>query len=387
MTQMSDIPVSVALVYDKVNTPIGGAERVLEALHQIYPKAPILTSVYHPRATWAKSMQVVPSWLQQIPGAARWHRLVPFLMPLAFESLDLSGFDIVISITSAEAKGVITLPHQLHVCYLLTPTRYLYSHQSQYLKSLSWWQRPLAHPFLKYLRWWDQAAAARPDHFIPISQQVAARSIQYYHRSPEPVLLPPVSPPRSLPQAWQPPDSWATFWTEPFILSVGRLVAYKKVDLAIKAAVKHSTHLVIIGTGPHLHYLKKVAPNHPLIHFVGQVSETELSALFMQAKATIQVGQEDFGIALLESLSYGTPVIVNTTSGAAEVITHLTHGVHLTAETVSEITEAISLVLSRDWSIESLKKHVKKYQTAAFQKHFQTAITRLWHQKGQYDQS
>ena len=140
----------VALVYDRVNTPFGGAENVLLALHQIYPEAPLYTSVYDPKtAPWAKVFSVRPSFLQKIPFAKRFHRLFAVLMPLAFESFDLVEFDIVISITSAEAKGVLTKPNQLHICYLLTPTRYLWSHAKEYEQHrLTGWLRKLVFSYL-----------------------------------------------------------------------------------------------------------------------------------------------------------------------------------------------------------------------------------------------
>src|SRR5258708_2622600 len=164
----------VALVYDRVNTHYGGAENVLLALHQIYPSAPLYTSVYNPQtATWAKVFDVRTSFLQKFPFAKKFHRLYVALMPLAFESFDLSEFDIVISISSAEAKGVLTKPNQLHVCYLLTPTRYLWSHAEEYQKD--WLTGPIRALIFNYLRWWDQSAALRPDIFIPISQLVAER--------------------------------------------------------------------------------------------------------------------------------------------------------------------------------------------------------------------
>ena len=186
----------IALVYDRVNTPYGGAEKVLLALHQAFPQAPLFTSVFHPRAVWAKIFKIKTSFLQKVPFANQLHRFFVPLMPLAFESLDLSMYDIIISVTSAEAKGIITRPNQLHVCYMLTPTRYLYSHRAHYEQTHWPFKIPLLNFFSRklfdYLTWWDQVAAQRPDVIIPISGLVKKRIEKYYQRAVSDVIYPPV---------------------------------------------------------------------------------------------------------------------------------------------------------------------------------------------------
>jgi glycosyltransferase involved in cell wall biosynthesis len=223
---------SVALVYDRVNTPHGGAEKVLLALHALFPNAPLYTSVYNSKtASWANVFDVRPSWLSRLPFAHH-HRLLLPLMPLAFESFDLSAYDLIISITSAEAKGIITQPHQLHLSYLLTPTRYLYSHQHEYLTTDSHLSAPgtkwLAHQLLKYIKWWDQAAAARPDVIIPISELVAKRTRHYYNRSTVSPIYPPLE---TLPLTTQRPTLLPPTFDQ-YLLIVSRLVSYKRLDVA-----------------------------------------------------------------------------------------------------------------------------------------------------------
>src|SRR3989344_3917949 len=128
---------TVALVYDWVTTGFGGAEVVLQELHRVFPQAPLFTSVYDPQAAhWAAQIKVKPSWLQRIPFAIKNYRSMAPLMPLAFESFNLDDYDVVVSVTSAHANGVLTKPHQLHLCYMLTPPRYLYTHEATYKKSL-----------------------------------------------------------------------------------------------------------------------------------------------------------------------------------------------------------------------------------------------------------
>jgi len=175
----------IALVYDRVSK-IGGAERVLEVLHEIWPKAPLYTAVYNPKtAPWAKKFKVVPSFLNCFPFAKTKHEAYPWLTPLVFESFDLTNFDIVISVTSAEAKGIITRPETLHICYCLTPTRYLWSGYKDYFRNKTF--RFLTKPIVGYLRYWDKIAAQRPDIYLAISKNVATRIKKYYGST---ILLP-----------------------------------------------------------------------------------------------------------------------------------------------------------------------------------------------------
>jgi hypothetical protein len=163
----------VALVYDRVNK-WGGAERVLMALHELFPQAPLFTSVYDKKkASWASQFKVKTSYLQHIPFIRSRHELIPFLMPSAFERLDFAGYDLVISITSESAKGIITKPGTKHISYILTPTRYLWSGYEDYFKKPTF--RTVAHPAVSYLRKWDKVAAMRPDEIVSISKEVQHR--------------------------------------------------------------------------------------------------------------------------------------------------------------------------------------------------------------------
>src|SRR3989344_5365198 len=166
----------VAIVYDRVNK-WGGAERVILALHDIFPDAPLYTSVYdEKRAPWAKVFpKIYTSFLQKIPFARSWHEGFGWLMPLVFETFNFDKYDLVISVTSEAAKGIITKPETLHICYMLTPTRYLWSHYDEYLNnpptSLNWipFYKYISQPFLRYTKYWDYMAAQRPDVMVGIS--------------------------------------------------------------------------------------------------------------------------------------------------------------------------------------------------------------------------
>ena len=354
----------VALIYDRVNTPYGGAEFVLQQLHKLYPEAPLFTSVYdQEKAKWTAGWDVRPSWLQGIPGAKTHHRsFVPF-MPIAFESVDLRPFEIVISITSAEAKGVLTRPDQLHICYLLTPTRYLWSHPEEYLKSSSAFIRK---PVFRYLKWWDEAASLRPDIYVPISKVVAQRCKQFYGREAAPVIYPPVLPPCTDTKPVQP-------LPEKFYLVVSRLVGYKKIGLAIQACQELGRHLVIVGDGPERSAYQAMS-NPSWIHFHGHAPISDLGYYFEHCEAFLAPGEEDFGIAAIEAQQCGKPVILASKSGAAELIAHKKTGFHLENETVEAVRNALQECERIRWSSKAIRQQVSVTQPTHFRQQFQDFV-------------
>lgn len=367
----------VALVYDRVTTKHGGAEKVLVALHELFPKAPLFTTVYDQENTpWAKTITVVPSWLQKIPFAKEHHRWLLPLIPLAFESVDLSKFDLVISITSAEAKGVITQPHQLHVCYLLTPTRYLYSHQQTYLaasKQTFPGLQYIVKRFFRYISWWDTAASARPDYLVPISNLVAKRTQEYYRRKPYRTIYPPVEK-KAL--ASQKPSSIPSTFKE-YLLVVSRFVPYKRIDLVIKATQKLDKKLVIVGDGPELKFLKALATSKN-IHLLPPQSDQEIQRLMHNAQALVMPGIEDFGITALEAINQHTPAIIHNKSGVAELIKHKKTGIHLQELSVNGLIEAIDQLEKTSFSTKEMSQLIDGYQTKEFKKNIQQLVTSLW---------
>lgn len=290
----------VAFVYDRVNT-WGGAERVLLALHKLWPNAPLYTAVYDKkRAPWADVFDVRSSFLGNLP-----HEYLPWITPMAFESFSFDEFDVVISVTSAEAKGIITKPKTLHVCYCLTPTRYLWSGKDVYEHSnglLSVGLRVLGPT----LRRWDEVAASRPDQYIAISQRVKDR-IQIYYQRDSDVLYPPVS----------------SFRTNPtdgaYFLVVSRLVSYKRVDVIVDAFNETGLPLIIIGDGMEKQTLKSRAKEN--ITFIDwHLTDEELASYYGSCRALIHAADEDFGIVAVEALSAGKPVISFRESAVSELI-------------------------------------------------------------------
>ncbi|MCB9800786.1 MAG: glycosyltransferase [Pseudomonadales bacterium] len=375
---------SVALVYDKVNTQYGGAEWVLRALHDLFPKAPLFTSLYAPKnALWASVFKVVPSFLQKLPIKS--HKLLLWLFPLAFESLDLSGYDVVISITSGEAKGVLTKPNQVHLSYVLTPPRYLYTHRSEYIDRHRFFSLPLIrsliHIPLHYLQWWDQAAAYRPDQMIAISKKVQERIHILYARDAD-LIYPP------LPQL--PVVSKKTIDTlsqSRWHLCLSRLVGYKRIDLAVKACVANNSTLVIAGEGEEKRKLVQLAGSKAVLRhgseevisfvtdhtrtqgsilFLSHVTNRERTALLAAAQSLIMPGLEDFGITALEAATLGTPSILHAESGVSEVLKNQESAIHIHEESVLAVQTALSQLTTINWRSSTLQAQATSCSTKVF---------------------
>ncbi len=294
----------VALVYDWLDS-WGGAERLLLNLAKIFPQAPVYTSLYRPKkASFAKNFpKIKTSFLQKFSFLG--HRLLAPLMPLAFESFNFDNFDLVISITSFAAKGLITKPGTKHLCYLLTPTRFLWFpnlYQNQ----------KIPRPIKNYLKSWDKIAAQRPDKIIAISQTVQERCQKIYKRDC-PVIYPPLDKKFLFSNKRKKERKEADFF-----LVVSRLERQKRVDLAIKAFNDLGWPLVIIGTGSQKKKLKKMAKKN--VKFLGRVSDQELVNYYQQTQALIFPQEEDFGLVVLEALSQKTPIIAYRAGGAMETV-------------------------------------------------------------------
>jgi glycosyltransferase involved in cell wall biosynthesis len=357
----------VALVYDRINK-FGGAERVLEALHQIWPDAPLYTAVYHPgKATWAKKFTVIPSALNHLAFLRDKHEYLAPLMPYVFEQFSFDQYDCIISVTSAEAKGIITRPDQLHLSYILTPTRYLWSHTHFYQQgSLPW----LKAYFLSNLRRWDFLAAQRPDHLVAISETVAARIRKYYRRQVAAVIYPPVEVDYFKAEPKTPKD---------YYLFVSRLVPYKKPQLVIDAFNQMpDKKLVIVGTGSEFERL--LAQAGPNVILKGWVETGQLKKLYQEAKALIFPQEEDFGITALEAQAAGTPVIAYNRGGATETIIPDQTGLLFDEPTPQAIMQAIAQFETREWPQATITKHAQKFSQTIFTSQFKNLVEDLWHQ-------
>ena len=364
----------VALVYDRINK-IGGAERVLLALHQIWPDAPLYTSVYDStRAPWARDFKVITSFAQRLPAIKRHHEWFAWLMPLAFESFDFAGYDVVISVTSAEAKGIITRPETLHLCYLLTPSRYLWSHshfyqQGSYATNKNWLTRKLTPIIFSSLRRWDYLAAQRPDQIIAISKTVADRCRKYYHRQVSKIIYPPVS------LLSVKPDTSLKV-PKNYYLLVSRLVPYKRVDLAIKAFNQLHKNLIIIGEGAQRAYLKKLAG--PTVKLIGRVGEQKLARYYQKCQALVFPAEEDFGIVCLEAQQFGKPVIAYAKGGAAETVVPGT-GVLFQRPTVTALSKAVHKVESTLFDPTACLQNTDRFSLDKFTLQFKSYVEDQWY--------
>lgn len=355
----------VALVYDRVNK-WGGAERVLLSLHKLFPDAPLFTSVYHPQsASWAKVFDVRTSFLQKIPFASVHHELLPTLMPAAFESFSFDEYDLVISVTSEAAKGIITKPHTKHITYLLTPTRYLWSGYDEYFKNKA--LKTLATPAVKALRAWDTIAAHRSDVLVSISQEVKRRARKYYGRDSL-VIYPALTLEGKGASIRQPQDKRGKGKKGEYFLIVSRFVPYKRIDIAIEACNRLKLPLKIVGSGAEEKRLKALAG--PTVEFVGNLTDEELIDYYRNSKALLFPGIEDFGLAVLEAQNLGRPVIALRKGGAVETIKEGSTGYFFDEQTPESLVKALKKFDRFIFDEKQFAKHLEKFSFQRFKKKF-----------------
>ena len=354
---------NVALVYDRINK-WGGAERVLMALHEMWPEAPLYTAVYDPdHARWADVFTVRATFAQYVPFAKNHHEWFPWLTPMAFESFSFDTFDVVISVTSAEAKYVITKPHTLHICYCLTPTRYLWSGHDMYAKSSR-----ILKKMTPLLRKWDIVGSSRPDHYIAISEEVARRIALYYRRDVARVIYPPVHT-----DIFTPGKS--TVKGE-YFLTVSRLVGYKRVDLIIEAFNKLGWPLIIIGDGRERRRLMQMAGKN--IRFIRSVTDVELARYYQKSRAFVFAGDEDFGIAAAEAQAAGIPVIAYNKGGLAEIVLPGKTG-ELFDEQSAEALAATLEKFSRQWyDNHSCRINAERFSKVRFMREMKDMVQELY---------
>lgn len=364
----------VAVIYDWIDKA-GGVERMLPVFAEMYPNANFYTSYYNPqKAPWASELKITSSFIQSLPPFVKSNRVASFpFFKYAFESFDLSMYDLVISITSSFAKSVITRPETKHVCYLLTPTRYVWGQTNEYLSGIT---RVVTQPLITKLKKWDYIAAQRPDHVIAISHHVAHRVRKYYRRDAS-VIYPPFD---------------TTYWSEVFTQSsklseqiphdeyylfVGRLEPYKRVDLLIEVFNKLQYPLIIIGTGSCERALKRIA--RPPITFVSSISDVQLAAYYKKARALIMPQEEEFGYTAIEALSCGLPVISYRQSAVSETVVDGKTGLFFENQRHVDLYNAIARFEKIEYNMKSLMRknlseQVKRFNKAQFMTVFKSAI-------------
>lgn len=356
----------VAITTDWLNS-FGGAERVLVELHGMFPEAPIYTSVYDPSGLpdFMQGWDVRPSFLQRVPFARRRHQWFLPLMPLAFEQFDLREYDLVLTTNSACAKGVITRPDAVNLCYCHTPSRYLWDLYHEYTRDHR--GRALIAPLAHWLRLWDRLAADRVDHFIANSNEVAARISKHYRRGAE-VVYPPVDVERFTPNGKHPED---------FYLAVSRLVPYKRIDLAIEACNRLGRRLLVVGDGPERRRLEALAG--PTIEFLGKRADEDLADLYARCRALIFPGHEDFGIVPVEVQAAGRPVVAYGRGGAAETVVDGVTGVLFERQSFAEVSRALERLDRIAPVAEACRRNAMRFDAAVFRRHFALAVDAALH--------
>jgi len=347
----------VALVHDYLNQ-MGGAERVVLALHELFPEAPLYTSIYDPQRVDAafRSIDIRTSFMQKLPLVKKHHQPFLPLYPFAMERLDLRGYDLVLSSSSAFGKGVITRPETMHICYCHTPMRWCWNYdeyvEREHLGKLA---RSVLPFFITNLRVWDQTTSMRVDHFIANSPAVADR-IQKYYRREAVVIPPPVEAQRFLfDPATQPED---------YFLVVSRFMPYKRIDLAIEACNSLGLPLVIIGKGRDEQRLRKLAG--PTIRFLGRLSDEEVLHYYAHCRALILPGEEDFGITPLEAQASGRPVIAFGAGGALASVVDGVTGAFFHEQTVASLTATLATFDESHYDTQVIRNHALEFDKPRF---------------------
>lgn len=358
----------VAIVCDWL-TNVGGAEKVLLEIHRLFPKAPIYTSKYAPRGiSWFETADVRTGWLQIFPVCFR--RLLGPLRQRWFSRLDLSEYDLVISVTGAEAKAVRKLkPGAKHISYCHVPTQYYWQLYDTYVENPGFgFLNPLVRFFFKKmvkpLREADFEAAQRVDEFVTISDYAKELIFKYYHREAI-VIHPPVDV-----------DNFVNKDIEEgnYYITTSRQVNWKRLDLAVKACMELKRELLVVGEGPEHAKLVKIAGNSEFVKFLPLQGKEELSKLLAEARGYIFPSLEPFGIAPVEALASGCPVIAFGEGGALDYVKDGKNGVLFDRQMVSPLKKAILEFEKKKFDREKVSESVREFSVQRFDKEIKEFI-------------
>ena len=386
----------VAIVHDFLKE-YGGAERVLEGLHEIYPDAPIYTAFYSPKhlgkfAEKFRGWDIRTTWAQKIPWIAKLYSPLRLLTPLFWESIDFSDYDVVISSTNVYgAKGIITKPTTTHICYCHTPPRFLYGYPTALGWEKHWWGRLIGLFMNHTLRQYDFLAAQRVDYFIAGSKNGQERIKKFYRREST-VIYPPVELQIKNSKLKIQNDLSISLGTgnskiknlddQRYYLCVGRLVAAKRIDLAIEACVDMNLPLKIVGKGREEGRLRKLVTLRDLYHMVefrGEVSDGELAQFYQGCRAVIFPAiDEDFGIVPVEAMSFGKPVIGLNSGGVKETVVDGVTGVLFNEPAVDSLKDAINRFKQLSIKPEDCKKQAEKFSKNRFKEQIKKFVEGKW---------
>jgi glycosyltransferase involved in cell wall biosynthesis len=359
--------VRTALIHDWL-VSIGGGERVLEALLEIFD-CPIYTLIQDKKLmkeALPKARHIETSFIQKLPFAAKAFRNYLPLFPLAIEQFDLREFDVVISNSHAVAKGALTSPQQLHICYCMTPMRYAWDMYQPYTEELSGLKKWLVKSTLHKLRNWDINSLSRVDHFACISHYIAKRIKKFYGRDAA-VIYPPVDTERFPLHEKK----------ENYYVTVSRLVPYKRVDLIVEAFSKMpDKKLIVIGDGAESGRIRSKASKN--VELLGYQNDATVADAIRKAKAFVFAAEEDFGIVPVEAQCTGTPVIAYGRGASLETVVSGKTGLFFEEQTAESIANAISRFEMMSFKPEEIHLHAQQFSIPRFQAEFKAFVTKKW---------
>jgi glycosyltransferase involved in cell wall biosynthesis len=357
----------IAIVTDWM-TNYGGAESVISAFCDLFPEAPVYTTIYKPEKMreLGKLKDVRTTYLQKLP--IKKHQLLLSLMPTAVEMMDLDEFDLVLSSCHSVSKGVITKPNTLHISYCHTPMRYAWESWDfeTRLKKFPRLLHPSIRKQIKKIREWDYCAAQRVDKYIANSSHIGQQIQKYYERDSD-VIYPPVHTEKFKPVKKP---------TEDYYFSIGRLIPYKKFDLLVATFNKLKKPLKIAGTGPDLKKLQAMAGS--TVEILGYVSDEELIDLYANCKAFMFPQLEDAGIVPLEAMACGRPVIALNRGGSLDTMIDGKTGVLFEEQTVEGLTKAIKSFEKKKFDPKFIRKHAEKFDVEHFKKKILDYVEKEW---------
>lgn len=345
----------IAIIHDYLNQ-YGGGEKVVETLNEIFPAAPVYTSIYIPEnmPDNFKKMDIRTSFMQKLPLIKKQYKKYFLIYPSAFKSFDLTGYDVILSSSSAYAKGVVIPKNALHICYCYTPARFIWRYE-QYIEQekINATEKSVIFFLTRLMKKWDIKTAGKVDYFISTCENIRDRVKTVYSRDST-VIYPPVEIKKF----------YISNKIKDYFLVVSRLSAYKRIDIVIEAFNKLSLPLKIIGDGPHRKYLEKIAGSR--IEFLGKVSEGKLAENYAGCQSLIFPGEEDFGIAPIEAMASGRPVIAYAAGGALETVISGITGVFFQKQTPEDIIKAVGVMQGMSFDSNVIKKNAVKFDKEIF---------------------
>ncbi|MEC0207024.1 glycosyltransferase [Paenibacillus lautus] len=354
----------IAIVHDYLNQ-MGGAERVVAVLHKMFPEAPIYTTIVDRNKLLPELQDAVihTTWMQRIPGILNKFKLYFWLYPFSIRSINVKSYDLILSSSSAYAKGVRKGRLSLHVCYCYTPMRFVWDFDT-YMESIQVprFVKRIAKWLIYPLKRWDKNNSEHVDRLIAISTIVKERIKQCYGVN-APIIFPPVEVSRFSVKEGEPED---------YFLVVSRLVSYKKIDLAIEACTQSGKRLIVIGDGPDRQRLEQLAGD--TITFLGRRSDEDVVRYMQNCKALIFPGIEDFGITPLEANACGRPIIAYYGGGALDTIIAEQTGLYFEEQSINSLVDTINRFDQYDWDPQYIRQHAEQFSEHIFIERMQSII-------------